>query len=175
MGVRDTCAVQINHGLVSRDHLEVSYKKGEWWIADLFSSNGTFVNGIKVDHLKLSEPIKLELGNNGPVIILELISETDSRGVSHSEVQGSLTSYIKRYFNNDLDNPNIGDHTRMIQQAFKVVKKKQSKKYIKIIIGVAVIAISAAAYSIYKHIQVNRLLEKAKNNVLFYPRRQIKD
>ena len=51
IGRGDTCAVTIQDGLVSRDHLEVSLKNGEWWIADLFSSNGTYLEGKKIDHL----------------------------------------------------------------------------------------------------------------------------
>ena len=47
IGREDSCAVKIVDGLVSRDHIEVSYKEGKWWIADLFSSNGTFVDGKK--------------------------------------------------------------------------------------------------------------------------------
>ena len=66
VGREDSCAVKIDDGLVSRDHIEVSFKEGKWWIADLFSSNGTFVDGKKIDHLIISDPIKLELGKNGP-------------------------------------------------------------------------------------------------------------
>jgi hypothetical protein len=54
----------------------------------------------------------------------------------------------------------------MIQQAFQIVKKKQSKKYVKIIIAVVVVAIAAAAYSIYKHIRENEFKEQAEN--MFY-------
>ena len=170
IGRDDNCAIKINDGLVSREHIEISLKKGEWWIADLFSSNGTFLDGKRIDHRLLSEPINLELGKDGPIIRLELISETDAIKVTHSGVQGSLTSYIQRYFKVEADNPNIGDHTRMIQQAFQVVKKKQSKKYYKIIVGILIIAVAAAVYSIYKHIQQNEYKVEAAN--MFY---KIKD
>ena len=36
IGREDSCAVKIDDGLVSRDHIEVSFKEGKWWIADLF-------------------------------------------------------------------------------------------------------------------------------------------
>lgn len=164
IGREDICAIKISDGLVSREHLEISIKNGEWWISDLFSSNGTFLNDKKIEHIQLSKPIKLELGKNGPIINLELISESDSKSEVSAGVIGSLTSYIQRYFDAKTEDSNAGHHTRMIQQAFQVVKKKQSKKYLKIIFVVLFIAISAAAYSIYKHIQVNRLMEKAKDN-----------
>ena len=43
----------INHQTVSRNHFVVSYENGSYTIQDLGSSNGTFVNGIKITQAKL--------------------------------------------------------------------------------------------------------------------------
>jgi len=166
IGREDSCAVKIVDGLVSRDHIEVSYKEGKWWIADLFSSNGTFVDGKKINHLILSDLIKLELGKNGPIVSLDLISETHPGNLSHSTVEGSLTSYIQRYFKEEGNNPNAGDHTRMIQQAFKVIKKKQSNKYLKIISAVVFLCLIVIAYAVYQHIKAGEQKELAES--IFY-------
>ena len=166
VGRTDNCAVKIEDGLVSRDHLEVSFKGGKWFIADLFSSNGTYLDGKKIDHLILTDPIKLELGKNGPVINLELIKEVTDTTAGVSDSEKSLQSYIQRYFEQEGNNQPVGDHTRMIQQAFKVVQKKQSKKYWLIIAAVAFVGILATAYAIYQHIKVNEQKELAES--IFY-------
>ncbi len=166
IGREDSCAVKIVDGLVSRDHIEVSFKEGKWWIADLFSSNGTFVDGKKINHLILTDPVKLELGKNGPLVTLDLISETNPGNLSHSTVEGSLTSYIQRYFKEEGNNPNVGDHTRMIQQAFKVIKKKQSNKYLKIISAVVFLCVIVIAYAVYQHIKSGEQKELAES--IFY-------
>jgi len=166
IGRVDSCAVVIDDGLVSRDHLEVSYKNGEWWVTDLFSSNGTYLEDKKINHLVLSNPTKLVLGKNGPIIILDLISESESGNAKLSTVDGSLTSYIQRYFKEEGNNPNVGDHTRMIQQAFKVVKKKQSNKYLKIISGIVFVSLIAVAYAVYQHIKAGEQKELAES--IFY-------
>ncbi len=166
IGRVDTCAVTIQDGQVSRDHLEVSLKNGQWWIADLFSSNGTYSDGKKIDHLLISNQCKIELGKNGPVIDFQLISESESGTVSDTGVDGSVTSYIQRYFKEHDNNRPVGDHTRMIQQAFKVVQKKQSKKYL-IIIGVVVfISLIITAYAVYQHIKIGEQKELAES--IFY-------
>jgi len=165
IGREDSCSVKINDGLVSRDHIEVSYKNNQWWIADLFSSNGTFVNGEKINHLSFTKPVKLELGKNGPVLNLDLISAADSGNVRQSQVEGSLESYIQRYFK-DAGNVNAGDHTRMIQEAFKVVRKKQSKQYLKIISVVVFVCLAAVAYAVYQHIKAGEQKELAES--IFY-------
>jgi hypothetical protein len=165
IGRDENCAIQVNHGLVSRDHVEVSVKNGEWWIADLFSSNGTFIDGKKIDHYLISQPVNIELGRNGPLLSFEIVKEFGKR-ISDQDSGGTLTSYIQRYFKDDLDDANDGSHTRMIRQAFQAVKKKQSKKYLKIIIGVAVICILVIAYAIYQHIRVSEQKELAES--IFY-------
>lgn len=166
VGRTDNCAVKIEDGLVSRDHLEISFKGGKWFIADLFSSNGTYLDGKKIDHLILTDPIKLELGKNGPVINLELIKDVTDTTADVSDSEKSLQSYIQRYFEQEGTNQPVGDHTRMIQQAFKVVQKKQSKKYWLIIAAVAFVGILATAYAIYQHIKANEQKELAES--IFY-------
>lgn len=165
IGRGNSCAVKIIDGLVSRDHIEVSYKNNQWWVADLFSSNGTYVENERINHIVLSKPVKLELGKDGPVISLDLISETEPGNIRQSKVEGSLTSYIQRYFK-EADDANIGDHTRMIKEAFKVVKKKQSNKYIKIISAVIFLCILAVAYAVYQHIKAGE--QRALAQSIFY-------
>ena len=165
IGREDQCTIQIDHGLVSRDHVEISYKKGEWWIADLFSSNGTFISGKKIDHHLITSPVKIELGKNGPVLSLEIITEADKQLVNQ-ESGGTLTSYIQRYFKDDMQSQNAGQHTRMIQQAFQFVKKKQSSQYKKIIAVVVAVCLIVIAYAVYQHIQANEQRELAES--IFY-------
>ena len=165
IGREDHCAVKITHGLVSRDHVEISLKKGEWWVADLFSSNGTFIDGKKIDHYLLTGSVKIELGKNGPLLSLELITEADKQLVNE-ESSGTLTSYIQRYFKDDLQNQNAGQHTRMIQQAFQVIKKKQTNQYKKIIVGIVAVCIIIAAYAVYQHIKGDEQRELAES--IFY-------
>ncbi|HSP87271.1 MAG TPA: lytic transglycosylase domain-containing protein, partial [Ignavibacteriaceae bacterium] len=60
----------------------------------------------------------------------------------------------------------VGTHTKLMREAFKVVKKKQSSKYIKVIIGVVSIAILFGAYSIYHLIKENE--QKQLAETIFY-------
>ena len=84
----------------------------------------------------------------------------------HSTVEGSLTSYIHRYFKEEGNNPNAGDHTRMIQQAFKVVKKKQSNKYLIIISSIVFVCLIVVAYAVYQHIKAGE--QKVLAESIFY-------
>jgi len=45
---RSSEALPLRDGTVSRRHAELTPDEGEWWIRDLGSQNGTYVNGIRI-------------------------------------------------------------------------------------------------------------------------------
>ncbi len=185
IGRSDECSVQIDEGGVSRVHLEVIKKNDSWWISDKHSSNGSFINGVKIDNIELKDTCSIVLGNNGPILIFSfeeseeginnspggsstniISSETSENNSASSHSQDpSLTKYINHYFN-ESNNEEIGEHTRLVREAFKVVKKKHISKYRKAIIGFAIIAIAAASFSIYLQIRENKQKQLAEN--IFY-------
>ncbi|MGK7888259.1 MAG: PrsW family glutamic-type intramembrane protease [Leptolyngbyaceae cyanobacterium] len=82
---------------VSRQHAKicpVPNEPGEWFIFDLDSSNGTYVNGcrIKADE-RLFEGDRISLGKRGPQFIFELLSIPlqDEADLSSTPIQGSLS------------------------------------------------------------------------------------
>lgn len=68
IGRAPDCIVSIPHAGVSRLHLLVTVKRGEVYIIDQDSSNGTFVNGTRLDakkmtHIKPTDEIKIGLSD----------------------------------------------------------------------------------------------------------------
>ena len=47
-GRNDDCNVRLRTDQVSRHHCVIEYSKPDWIVRDLGSSNGTFVNGVRV-------------------------------------------------------------------------------------------------------------------------------
>jgi peptidoglycan lytic transglycosylase D len=166
IGRSEECSIQINEGVVSRVHLDIIFENNHWWLADKQSSNGTFFNGKKIDKLELTNTTSVELGNNGPVLLFTFEEKVDPKSITKTSQDGSVTSYIRHYFDESSADKDIGEHTRMMREAFKIVKKKNSSKYIKLLIVVGIIALAAAAYSIYQHIRANKQKLLAEN--IFY-------
>jgi hypothetical protein len=48
IGRHDGNAVEIDDGFVSGSHAEITFDNGAWWLQDLNSTNGTFVNNQRV-------------------------------------------------------------------------------------------------------------------------------
>ena len=168
IGRSESCSVQIKEGIVSRFHVEVCYENNKWKIIDKQSSNGTFLNGDKIDKIEIKNSTSIELGKNGPIVLFtfENPKGTSQQGLSSSHDGGTVTSYIQHYFDESKSEQEMGEHTRMMREAFKVVKKKQTLRYKKLIIVIGLVAAAAAAYSIYQHIRESKQKLLAEN--IFY-------
>jgi pSer/pThr/pTyr-binding forkhead associated (FHA) protein/soluble lytic murein transglycosylase-like protein len=183
IGRSEECSIRIDHGVVSRVHLEVIYENNTWWLVDKHSSNGTFLNGNKIEKEELKDAATVALGTDGPILHFtfeekaesvfqskEISQEIPKPGVTPKEIPSkedpSLTRYIKHYFNEAGDEGEVGEHTKLMREAFKVVKKKQSSQYIKYIIIIGVIAVGLGAYALYQQLKENKQKELAQN--IFY-------
>ena len=49
VGRRPTSDLHLNDTFVSGEHARLTLHEGRWWVADLGSTNGTFVNGTRID------------------------------------------------------------------------------------------------------------------------------
>lgn len=177
IGRSEECDISIDHGVVSRVHLEAILENNTWWLVDKHSSNGTYLNGKKIEKEELKDAATIALGTDGP--ILQFTFEEKEESLKPPEPQNvippkdipskedpSLTRYIKHYFDESGDDREIGEHTKLMREAFKVVKKKHSSRYIKYIVIIAVIAVGLGAYALYQHLKENKQKELAEN--IFY-------
>jgi hypothetical protein len=64
MGRDPECDLVIAHPSVSRAHAEIYHRDGRWWLRDLGSKNGTFVDGIAVTDHPLPAQCWLRLGDS---------------------------------------------------------------------------------------------------------------
>jgi pSer/pThr/pTyr-binding forkhead associated (FHA) protein len=55
---------------VSRQHAEVSFHDGSWWLRDLDSTNGTYVDDRRIDVAALRSPTKVRLGTGATLFSL---------------------------------------------------------------------------------------------------------
>lgn len=63
LGRAPTNTVPLEDSFVSQEHALISLRDGRWWLEDLESSNGTLLNGIRIDEpTVISDGDVIELG-----------------------------------------------------------------------------------------------------------------
>ena len=50
LGRGEDCDIRFSDPRVSTDHAEVYWEDEKWWLKDLGSRNGTFLDGVRVSH-----------------------------------------------------------------------------------------------------------------------------
>lgn len=64
IGRSGECAIQLTNTTVSNLHARIYYAQAHWWIEDLNSSNGTYLNGMQIDQpAVLADQDYLSLGS----------------------------------------------------------------------------------------------------------------
>ncbi len=62
VGRSTQCDVRINDSEASRQHAQLIYQEGRWTIADLQSSNGTYLNGVAIKQQALQQADQIQVG-----------------------------------------------------------------------------------------------------------------
>lgn len=95
IGRRKSADICIRNPHVSRLHTVVFFRNGQWWIQDMKSSNGTYVNGKKIVRYRghqLGPNTQLRLSKVGPLLHLNIEKvgaeerKEDQRNLKHDEV-----------------------------------------------------------------------------------------
>ena len=162
IGRNEECQVQILNDTISRFHVEVYKKDNHWWIKDLQSSNGTFVDGERIQEKQLTNNLTVALGIDGPRILLEIESQQKTEATSSPDKR-SMTQVMQKYFVDTLDEK-VGEHTMMIRHTFRLMQQKQKQKYFKLIAVFIVLCVIIGTYAIFKHLQFNKQVKLAEDN-----------
>jgi pSer/pThr/pTyr-binding forkhead associated (FHA) protein len=157
------CQVLLTDAAVSKIHLEVFFEKGKWWARDLNSTNGTFSGKKKITKAPLGGSTKLVLGRTGPLLTFEVEGAAEQAEKTVLKTIFSPTAFVAKYIKDPDAKDEAGEQTRLIRRKWQTVEKKQSARYVRIIAIVAGVALLAAGYAVYKHLQVERQQKLAQD------------
>lgn len=153
-----SCTIRIDDEGVSRIHAEFFRAGVIWYVRDLDSSNGTFLDGEAVTEAPLPSQGSVALGINGPRLQLSYDAPGDS-------APKSLEEFAAHYLDGKSQAP-AGDRTMMVRRAFSSVQRRQKRRYGSVIAGVAALLLAAIAVGIYQYVQLQRTRELAEQ--IFY-------
>ncbi len=166
VGRGDDCGLKIMHSGVSRHHLAIFPEQGRWWARDLSSSNGTLIDGRRIDLIPLEGTTTLSLGEGGPRIrlILPRPLQEERRG------PGSLQEIAKHYFQGEQP-AGAGEHTLMVRRAFSDLKRRQRLITFALLGVVALLLTVLGGFAFYQHYQLQETARLA--NAIFYDMKEL--
>lgn len=87
---RSSEALQLTDQTISRRHAELTPDEGRWLIADLSSSNGTYINGMRVEHREILHPgDQIRTGNTLLLFGIEA-AQVRSQALVHSAIDANV-------------------------------------------------------------------------------------
>ncbi len=73
IGREEDCDLFLADDVVSKRHIKVYRREDGWWVRDLGSMNGTFLNGERVQHALISRDSEIQVAVDGPILRVELL------------------------------------------------------------------------------------------------------
>lgn len=112
--------ISIDSGRLSRSHLRFSFDGSSWLVEDMGSSNGTYLNGKKIDSTLISKLIKLHVGGVDNLIIsASPLSKSLSRNQSAEPVDRESTR-VSKIRNDSLQSDSSGLARVRLQQRIRI-------------------------------------------------------
>jgi diguanylate cyclase (GGDEF)-like protein len=113
IGRADTCTICVNTDQVSRKHATVQAVLGKYYVVDMRSTNGTFVNEQKVERAKLMDGDQIRVGKT---VLKYTESHVEQRYFEHvfnlASMDALTGAFNKRYFDET-----FGKEAQRCQQA----------------------------------------------------------
>ncbi len=164
LGRHHSSDIRFHDSAVSRFHAEVTFDGQWWWIKDLHSRNGTYLNGNRISFERLPGDAKVQLGPLGPELELHVRQE-DEKISPPDRDRVSETQIIRHFFEGSGDE-DAGEKTLMFRRAFQRAYRKKSRKYMALAVVSILLLLGSAGVIYYQKNRLNRL--KATALDIFY-------
>ncbi len=164
--------IVIQNGDISRHHLEVKQENGDWWIYDLNSANGIYIQDKLVEQKsKLNLPASVFLGHSGVSLKIQVAGQK-------AEIEGELAKDVtliaskideaekiphrnlskeamKARLLSEEEAGDSGDYTRMVRKLIHEDRTSRGKKYNKVIWILGILFLLSLSLGVYQQIALS--------------------
>lgn len=162
MGRAPSNDIVVDDDYVSGHHAEVRLVGDQWQIRDLESTNGTYVDGRRVDRVSLGYIARLRLGHaDGPEIVLRVPANAPRDPTPPAPEPDAIAA---RYLGEEAPE-DMSERTRFVRAAFQQQRQQDAHRWGKRILklrvavaGLLIVALGAAglAYLSNRRVQAQR-------------------
>ena len=147
------CDVRVEAPGVAERHVEIASIEGRWWVHDLDSPSGTWVDGVRAQRLPLRDGTQIALGERGPVLhlSLELAAPGEAGGVTRPAARPApapdleLTpAHVELLRHIDgTDGEPAGEQTMMLRTLLSHTKRRSARPY-RLAVALLLLALAGA-------------------------------
>ncbi len=156
--------IVIQNPEVSRHHCEIKKENGQWYLYDLNSANGVYINKLQLEKKsQLQLPVKIQIGCSGVYVVIQQCGQppqktepsdkryhpTTINRPSEPSRQPLSEQAVKARLLAEQDTDDMGDYTRMVRRVIHEQRQVQGRKYNKIIwilLGLFVLSLMVVVY-----------------------------
>lgn len=166
IGRDEDCEVRLDAVQVSRNHAEVAWSRGHWWLRDLDSRNGTHLEGTRIVEAVVEGACRVQLGAEGPRLLVTIAGAGEDGGSLEP-----TTSYYRRRYLEGTGGTIVGERTMMIRKAYMQVSARRRRWWLGIVALVALVAVGAGGYALHQHRGLER--HRALAEQVFYETKEM--
>jgi membrane-bound lytic murein transglycosylase D len=149
------CDIRIEDAAVSRVHARLWPEGGQWHVEDQGSSNGSFLDSVRIQHAVLPRSATLQLGTSAR---LQLTVPAAPQNFDPEEI-------AERYFG-DGDAPDAGPRTVLVRDTYRKVARRQKRRYRGVIAAVGLALVAAIGVGVWQYRELQQM--RALATELFY-------
>ena len=164
IGRCEPCEVCVSDEHVSRTHAEARWEDGQWWLCDLNSSNGLYIDNRRVKRVQIHDSLTVRLGIQGVSISFVIVRPPSPQ--TENRAQADVVAHYVDHFLGKATGRPPGEQTMIVHKAIEQIQRRQASKYRLILAGTIVIAAVFAAYALHLHLERKR--QQAIAQDLFY-------
>ncbi len=165
--------IVIPNGEISRRHLEIKKENGDWWIYDLNSANGIYIQDKLVERkTKLHFPASVLLGNSGITLSIQATDQKAEEEMQTTTADATVLASVvveqdksgRRNLSKEAIKARLlakeeaedsGDYTRMVRKLIHEDRTSRGKKYNKVIWILGVLFLLSAALVAYQQVALS--------------------
>jgi membrane-bound lytic murein transglycosylase D len=156
--------VVVNDDRVSQQHAAVVLSDGKWYLQDLGSSNGTFIDGKRIDRASIAGTVQVRLGHDGPTLILKTAG-TDEAARPTVVTQPTESRILDRFLGDRAPSV-MSPHTAMLRRVLRSEHRRRGKRYMIALAALALLVVITSAVVYVQRKQIQRA--RAAASELFY-------
>jgi len=165
VGRGEECQLRVGSADVSRYHAEFAPGEDGWVVRDLDSTNGTFLDGLRVDGAVLPPTGVINLGGSGPAL------EFTVEGAAGAGADPPSISYFIRHYVDGRSEGPVGRETLMIRRAVAKVRGRQRIVFLTAILVVVAVAAGVSVVAMRQRVELARQRSAARE--IFYAMKEL--